>query len=64
MPATCAAGMAGDVLLAQAAEARPALWPAEGPHWVPPPRAVPDADAIADWAVVRCPACREHRRTL
>eukprot|EP00974_Lingulodinium_polyedra_P004195 394100-Lingulodinium_polyedra.AAC.1 len=62
MPVTCSAGVAGAVLLAQAAESRPALWPTDGPNWVPPPRAVPDGEATASWGHVRCSACREHRR--
>eukprot|EP00974_Lingulodinium_polyedra_P127568 11202666-Lingulodinium_polyedra.AAC.1 len=41
-----------------------ALWPTEAPHWVPPPRQVPGADANADWLYARCPLCRERRRSL
>eukprot|EP00974_Lingulodinium_polyedra_P070792 6853104-Lingulodinium_polyedra.AAC.1 len=62
----CTAGPVreGQPLLAQAAESEPAMWPAEGPHWTPPPRQVDDGEATAGWQRTRCHHCREQRRVL
>eukprot|EP00974_Lingulodinium_polyedra_P067926 6575870-Lingulodinium_polyedra.AAC.1 len=40
------------------------MWPADGPHWVPPPRQVECSAATADWHLTRCRHCRETRRVL
>eukprot|EP00974_Lingulodinium_polyedra_P097152 9416141-Lingulodinium_polyedra.AAC.1 len=40
------------------------MWPADGPHWTPPPRQVDDSEATADWQRTRCNQCRELRRVL
>eukprot|EP00974_Lingulodinium_polyedra_P005956 563929-Lingulodinium_polyedra.AAC.1 len=40
------------------------MWPAEGPHWTPPPRQVEGSAATADWHLARCRHCRELRRVL
>eukprot|EP00974_Lingulodinium_polyedra_P060738 5855234-Lingulodinium_polyedra.AAC.1 len=39
--------VADNPLLAQTSENKVALWPLEGPRWVPPPREVPEAVAVA-----------------
>ena len=54
----------GDPITAQFAEEAAASWPAEGPHWFPPPRPVAPQLASTIWHLTRCWDCGHHRRIL